>query len=249
MRLRVPPEFVWVRAGGRIVLVHSSVRRTLGRLLLTAPHAPPDGAVALPGGRGGTYRITLDGGDVVVLRLYRRGGFIGGLVRETYWGWPPRPFLELATTEEARRRGVPVPQVLGARIDRRGSGAYRGVLVTRHLPGTETLWALLNRRDDEEGRQALSRSAGRTVRALQDAGIYHPDLTLNNCLVRDEGGTFAAFVVDLDRARAMRGALGARLRQRMVRRLERSARKLDPEGKVVGADTLRVLREACRSGG
>jgi hypothetical protein len=243
--MEIPPEFRWLRAGRRIAVVHDAVHATLGPLLLALPAGPPAGAVGLHGGRGGSYRLPLADGDSIVVRLYRRGGVIAHIIRETYFGWPPRPFLELVTTEEARRRGAPVPEVLGACIERRWTGGYRGAIVTRHLHDTETLWAALGRVRDTEQRRALTRGAAAAVRALHDAGIHHPDLNLNNCLVRRSGHRVEAFVIVLDRARATRAALGTPQRQRALRRLERSARKLDPEGKVIEAADLSVLRESC----
>jgi hypothetical protein len=138
-----------------------------------------------------------------------------------------------------------VPEVLGASVDRLWNGSYRGALVTRHLPWTETLWERLKGTGDAEHRRRLSRSAGYAVRVLCEAGIYHPDLNLNNCIVREEDGTIEVFIVDFDRARVRKGALGGMLRRRTLRRLERSARKLDPERKVIGTDELKALRDAC----
>jgi hypothetical protein len=249
MKLFIPPQFRWIRAGRRVVLVHEALEATVGQLLLTAPHAGPPGGVPLAAGRGGAYRLTLDDGETIVFRSYRRGGLLAHFVRETYWTRPPRPFLELATTEEARRRGVPVPEALGARIDLLAAGCYRGALVTRFLHDTETLWGVFRRGQDAERRRQLSHGAGRAVRAMQDAGIYHPDLNLTNCIVRDEGEGVQVFVVDLDRAGTRRGALPAFQRHRMLRRLERSARKLDPHGEVLAAADLAALREACNAHG
>jgi hypothetical protein len=249
MKLSVPPQFRWIHAGRRVVLVHEAFESSVGQLLLKTPHGPPPGGLPLGGGRGGAYRLTLEDGETIVFRSYRRGGLLAHFIRETYWTRPPRPFLELATTEEARRRGVPVPEALGARIDLLPAGCYRGALVTRYLHDTETLWRVFSRGQDPEGRRRLSRGAGRAVRALQDAGIYHPDLNLSNCIVRDQGGRVQVFVVDLDRAGTRSGALPPSQRQRMLRRLERSARKLDPHGEVLAARDLAALREACNAPG
>jgi len=247
MRLRVPSDFVLMRSGRRTVLVHEAAKASIGTLLLTTPQGWAQCGVRLASGRGGTYRVTLDGGEVVVLRFYRHGGLLARFLRDTYWGWPPRPFVELAATAEAHRRGVPVPEVLGARIERLWNGSYRGALVTRHVAGTETLWELLKRTTDTERRRRLSRGAGYALRVLCDAGIYHPDLNLNNYIVREEEGDVKIFIVDFDRARVKRTALGATLRRRTLRRIERSARRLDPERRVVGTGELRALREACGS--
>jgi 3-deoxy-D-manno-octulosonic acid kinase len=249
MTLQPPSDFRWLRSARRLVLVHEAVEQSIGQLLLSLPHAPPPGGVRLAGGRGGAYRLTLDDGDVVVLRLYRRGGVLARFNRETYWSRPPRPFAELVTTDEARRRGVPVPAALGARIDICRTGGYRGALVTRYLPDTETLWSRLRRGPDPEQRRILTRGAGKIVRILTNAGIYHPDLNLHNCLVRDHCGQPQLFVVDLDRAGARRGALPDAQRDRMLQRLVRSARKLDPLGEVLAPADIATLRDACNEHG
>jgi 3-deoxy-D-manno-octulosonic acid kinase len=249
MRLQPPSGFLWLHSTRRRVLVHETVEASIGALLLSLPHAPPPGSVPLASGRGGAYRITLDDGDVIVLRLYRRGGALARFNRETYWARPPRPFAELVTTDEARRRGVPVPEVLGARIDICRSGGYRGALVTRYLQDTETLWQRLRRGPDPEHRRDLTRGAGEMVRTLRNAGIYHPDLNLHNCIVRDQGGRPELFVVDLDRAGARRGALPDAQRDKMLQRLVRSARKLDPLGEVLAPADIAMLRDACNAPG
>ena len=83
------------------------------------------------------------------------------------------------------------------------------------------------------------------MRVLSEAGIYHPDLNLNNCIVREEDGTIEVFVIDFDRARVRETSLRGRLRRRMLRRLERSARRLEPERQVIGTDELNAFRDAC----
>jgi 3-deoxy-D-manno-octulosonic acid kinase len=238
---------VRISSGRRTALVHEAAGEALRTLLLTTHHGDAQDGVILAGGRGGTYRIRLDDGEVVVLRFYRRGGLVAHFLRDTYWGWPPRPFVELAATAEARRRGVPVPEVLGARVDRLWNCSYRGALVTRHLPGTVTLWERFKGATDGEHRRRLSARAGYAVRTLCEAGIYHPDLNLNNCIVREKDGDIEVFVVDFDRARVRKTSLGSMLRRRTLRRVERSARKLDPDRRVLGSEELSALRDACWS--
>ncbi len=74
---------------------------------------------------------------------------------------------------------------------------------------------------------------------LHAAGIAHADLNLTNVVV----GGGAATVLDLDRARLVSGRLSAFARRRSLRRLARSARKLDPAGTVVDADVVRAFRD------
>ena len=248
MKGNLPGEFVWVRGHHRIVLVHASMQRTLGRTLLTAAHGPPDGAQLLAGGRGSTYRVTLDDGQVVALRLCRRGGLLGGVLRDLYWGLRQRPFEEVAVTEEARRRGVPAVEAVGARVDRLRGGWYRGIVATRYLDGVVPLWGALVAAPAGE-RTALAQSAGQLVRAMCEAKVLHPDLHLGNCLVRRGAAGVETFAVDLDRARMVDAWNAAALWERLIERIERSARKLDPRGEVLTPEVLRVLSTASRPEG
>ncbi len=245
MSAAVPPDFVWVRGEQRVVLVVGAMQRTLGRTLLSLPHAPPPGGVALPGGRGATYRMSLDDGETVALRLCRRGGLLSGVFGDLYWGSSPRPFAEVVTTEEARRRGVPAPAALGARIDRLRAGWYRGIVVTRYLAAARPLWEALAGADPAE-RGKLAYAAGQVVRSLCEARVQHADFNLYNCVVRHGAGGVEAFAVDFDRARTVDGSSPAAVWERLVHRLERSARRLDPRGEVVTPEVLRVLCAAAR---
>jgi 3-deoxy-D-manno-octulosonic acid kinase len=245
--VQIPAGFVWIRRGRRVALVRRSVEGPVGDLLIGMPHAPPVGGERLPGGRGAAYRLRLPCSQAVVFRLCLRGGLLGGLLRDNYLRvWPrlPRPFAEIVMTEKARERGVPGPEPLGARIDRRWAGWYRGVVVTRHLPAVRSLWECLREEPHADERRDIAHAAGRAVGTLWHAGIYHPDLNLLNCVVSRTSNGVEAFIVDFDRARMASAGEHDEVRERMLRRLERSARKLDPAGGVVTARDLRVLRDA-----
>ena len=94
----------------------------------------------------------------------------------------------------------------------------------------------------------MTQAAGHTVRVLHEAGVYHPDLNLHNCMVRQGEESLEVFVVDFDRARAQSGALDPAAREHMLRRLERSARKLDPAGTWMSTQDLHALRDASGAG-
>ncbi len=69
------------------------------------------------------------------------------------------------------------------------------------------------------------------VDRLHDAGAIHPDLNLTNFLVTRDEGQLRVWIIDCDRVRFTRVTL--RARQRAWRRLQRSARRLDPTAEVV----------------
>jgi hypothetical protein len=241
----IPRDFVWVHGERRVVLVLGTMQRTLGRSLVAWAHAPPPDGVRLPGGRGATYRVSLEDGETVAVRLCRRGGLLGGVLGDLYWGGTPRPFAEVAALEEARRRGVPAPAALGARIDRLRGGWYRGMVVTRYLPGVQPFWEALAAAAPAD-REKLAHAAGQVGRRLCEARVLHADFNLRNCVVRGGGGGFEAFAVDFDRARTADATPPAILWERLVERVERSARRLDPRGEVATAEVMRVLCAAAR---
>jgi 3-deoxy-D-manno-octulosonic acid kinase len=190
----------------------------------------------LEGGRGGTSRIATEHGDIV-LRRARRGGAMRWL-GETYFGPRPRPLREFAVLLRARRRGLPVPDPVAALAERRFGIAYRGLLLMRDLGGTP-LCAL----SDKEAPADLVSLLARALRELHDAGLSHPDLNLGNVLVIRRSYEWRIAFVDLDRASLRGRPLGAAARRRSLRRLRRSARKLDPDGRLLPEAALDRLEE------
>lgn len=249
MGRRPPQGFDWIRSGSTEALVREEMREALGPFLLGREAEVARCGERLPGGRGDAYRLRLVGGQDVVVRPYRRGGIVARFVKDVYWGPNRRPFEELATTVEARRRGAPVPEVVGAAVHRLFGGWYRGSLATRYLPDTETLLAFLIRTEDRGARSKAASSTGRAIRTLHDAGISHPDLNLNNCLVRARGEPQDVFIIDLDRCQARTLPLDPTMRRGALRRLERSARKLDPGGLFAGPEEIKALHEGYGSVG
>jgi tRNA A-37 threonylcarbamoyl transferase component Bud32 len=194
----------------------------------------------IAGGRGGVWALSLDADGRAMLRWYRRGGAIRHVVRDRYFGWAPRPILELGLTEEARRRGIAAPEVLATRVDRLRGGWYRGAIVTREVPDATTLAAALRRHDNAAERAAILSAVGRAVRRLHDRGVHHRDLNATNVLLRSDGKGWSVHFIDFDRA-DVRAAVGARARASALRRLERSLAKLARAGMPLSpADTARV---------
>lgn len=193
------------------------------------------------------------------MRHYHRGGAIAGLLGDRYLRLgPPRPLRELRVGRALEERGVPTPGHIGAAVYRSGIW-YRGDLVTRYVPASRDLAAVLfpgrtlkngveGVRPDGAGRgvdaEAAVRAAGRLVRRLHDAGVVHPDLNLKNVLIRGAGEDVEALALDLDGARLVR-RVGGRARRRMVKRFWRSARKWRA---ATGVELEPGLRAAFRAG-
>lgn len=186
----------------------------------------------ISGGRGATFRIATEQGGVV-LRRFRRGGAMRWL-GELYCGFRPRPLREFSVLLRARRRGLPVPEPLAAVVERHFAVLYRGRLLMREVVGGVSLLRWLDRESDAD----LVALLARALRDLHDAGLNHPDLNLQNVLVVARSYGPRLVFVDLDRARLSAVPLGVAARRRALRRLRRSATKLDPRGERLSSEML-----------
>jgi 3-deoxy-D-manno-octulosonic acid kinase len=162
------------------------------------------------------------------------------LNRDIYFGLRPRPLRELAAATEAMRRGIPLAEPLGALIEPLAPGVYRGAMVTRALSGM-TLWEFLQTDDDPHVRSHILVQARRAISTMHRAGLFHADLNLHNLFVTGLGESFAIVILDLDQARLYSPPLKSHLCQQNLRRLVRSARKLDPNARLLSPQALGVL--------
>lgn len=194
-------------------------------------------------GRGTSWAVPapVGAGEWVVRRSLRGGKVAAPLLGDRYLRLgPPRPFRELSVSAEARRRGVPTPEVVAAIVRSAGPAFYRGELVTRRIPGGVDLAGAIfpglrrgpagERSPTESGSgPRLLHGAGRLVRRLVEGGIRHPDLNAANLILGDPGteAPDGVWVIDLDGARATPGGdpLPGRAGERMFDRLCRSLRK------------------------
>jgi hypothetical protein len=181
-------------------------------------------------GRAPLRSLHLRDGETALIRNYRHGGQLQRLRGAWYASWPPRPFRELAITEELRRRGFRTVEVYAAGVKRGWGPFYRGCLVSREMRGSKDLWsALQDPAMDLPTRGAILKAAAETIVAMHRHGVYHADLNLKNILVRNEHGSVESYVIDFDRAKLFLGKLPPFLARNNLNRLLRSARKLDPE--------------------
>ncbi len=240
--MRVPATYSVLRSGRIRAAIRRDLVVSLGPWLLAPRLVLPARAEPVASGRGAAYRVGLEDGSRVVVRMYRRGGLLARFVRETYVGLAPRPLRELALTAEARRRGVAAAEVLAARVE--GGLVYRGALVTAEVPAATTLVEALRCAPDAEARRALAVSAGRAIAVLHDAGVFHADLNLTNIVVSSGPGGTEIALLDFDQARVGRAPLGRAARRRNLRRLARSLAKLDPGGTLAGAEERRAFGHA-----
>jgi serine/threonine protein kinase len=88
-------------------------------------------------------------------------------------------------------------------------------------------------------------AAAAAVRRLHDAGFIHPDLNLQNFLIRPTPPGVEALIIDLDRVRPAR--VTSRTRRAAFERICRSIRKLDPESAVMTLACVEAFRTIAES--
>jgi 3-deoxy-D-manno-octulosonic acid kinase len=186
------------------------------------------GAIELRG-RGAAYSVAAETGDAVrwVVRHYRRGGAVASLLGDRYLAvGTPRPWTEARASAEARARGIPTPHVVAGAIYPAGL-FYRADLLTEEVAEARPLAGVVFGPDaaNPAGRAAALRAAGRLARRLSDARVVHRDLNANNILLVGAEGPFEAHAIDLDGCRTL-PLDGPPVGRSMIRRLERSLRKL-----------------------
>jgi hypothetical protein len=213
--------------GGRLVVRNDQV----GAIDLTTCRQTDERGQASPfQGRRALKSMNLKSGGSALIRAYHHGGLMRAVTRDIFVSWPPRPFRELAITEELRRRGVPTVEVYAGCVERLHGPFYRAWLVTRELEGAQDLWAALQSGFAEEiGIERVMRAVAKSLRAVHGYGIYHADLNLKNILIRNERAGARAYVIDFDKAKLLLGPLPAQLARRNLDRLLRSVGKLDPQ--------------------
>lgn len=187
----VPEGFVELRAGRAIGWVAKDLAG-LGLEAFWASLEPLAGAK----GRGGIGTLRLLEHTAVV-RPYKRGGALAGLLRDRYAG-PSRARAELQTLATLREQGVPVVVPLAA-VARRHHAFWRLRLCTELVPDALPLPAFLAAHP--ELRRFTAEAVGIVTKLAFAAGLRHPDLHLDNVLCAVRGERVRAVLVDLDRAR------------------------------------------------
>ncbi len=233
------PEFAEFAGGGTTLMLHRDLAAhavTLVERIEALRGSRERGA----GGRESVHRITLAGGMEIMVRRALRGGMMRHLVSDLFVGLRARPLAELAVTVEARRRKLPVADAVGAMVQWLAPIIYRGWFMTRPLSGM-TLWEFVQADDDAAVREHVLTAARESIADIQDGGLWHPDLNLQNLFVTKSGERFAVVILDLDKARLLDWPLQDGMRQHNALRLARSARKLDPHGRYFDAKALSAL--------
>lgn len=236
---RSDPNFTRIRIGRRDIVLHREIA-ALAREILQSLSALGSSGESGAGNRQSAFRIDVAGAPEMYARRSRRGGLIASLLNDVYLGANPRPLTELALTVEAMNRGVPVVEPMGAIVEWLGPVLYRGVFITRAIPGM-TLWQFLLTDDDPTVRSHVLEQARAAIETMHAKGLAHADLNLHNLLVTQAGESFTVMILDLDKSRLYDSPLGPPMRRANLARLARSARKLDPAGKYLDAAAMSIL--------
>jgi 3-deoxy-D-manno-octulosonic acid kinase len=160
----------------------------------------------------------LAGVGPVVVKHYRRGGWLGHFVRETYLTFGmPRSQAEFEIMEKLHRLGISVPEPVAYAWQ--GGLFSRAWLVTREIEQSLTL-AQLSASEPEQALKAMG-PLRREVALLVEHQVLHADFHPGNVLV---DGTGRVYLVDFDKAGRFKGSAAA-LRSRYRKRWCRAVKK------------------------
>lgn len=187
---------------------------------------------AMEGGRGGVAIIDTPAGECV-LRHYRRGGMVAGVLGDRYlWtgAGRSRGFREFRLLARLAALGLPVSAPVAARFVR-GGLFYTAGLITRRVPDAQTLAQRIAAGTLDT---ALLRTVGVTIARFHRAGAWHADLNAHNILLNADG----VHLIDFDRGRILPLADG--WRDANLRRLRRSLLKVGAgaQGETVFASAI-----------
>jgi len=223
---QVPERFERVIGSGSAALVRSDFLDTFrSRRLEDCAGGRSSGAIPVSGGRGAAHVLSTRPFGEVVIRPYRRGGWVQHLVRRRYF-LGARAFRELNVTERLRTAGAPVPEVLAAvQRDARPGPGYEACIVTRRIAGTIPAASALRRARSGEVRLMMEQIGG-SVRECHEAHGWHADLNAWNLLIPEARPELPVIVIDWDRGRYVEEGLSERARRANLERLRRSLTRL-----------------------
>ncbi len=233
MALGTPEGYV-IRKKGRVwILVREDLARSLDEIGVYGSCRPErwmgaDGSVS--GGRTGMTRIRLRHGPCMLVKALVRGGVLNRFNCNIHLS-ARRLMHEAELSSHLHRKGVPAVCMLLGRAERCSIFFRKLHLGFEEAAGSVNLLDLLMRenRKDKDVRETM-RSAGVSVLAMHNAGVYHNDLNLGNLLSVSEGFEHGDVrpvrvkIIDLGGS-YIRDRLSAKARVSNLARLYRHAKK------------------------
>lgn len=213
---------------------------TLGEgFLLQEPEALYAGAQPVPGGRGTTRRLRW-GGGTFLLKRESRGGLAGGILPDLYLRKIPF-LLEWEAARRAAQAGL--ARSLVARAFVRHGPLLAVFTLSEEIAGARSLAEVLLR---GEPTPALLHRCGMAVATLHRAGLVHGDLNAGNFLLLPDG---RIFFIDFRHSRLHPGPPPPLRRERNLKRLERSLRKISRgQGRSLSPEAFCALRRGYAEG-
>jgi 3-deoxy-D-manno-octulosonic-acid transferase len=156
---------------------------------------------AAPGSGRGQAKLVDVAGDRVVVRHYRRGGWMARWLKDWFWGrsvHAGRAMREFVLLRHLRALGLPVPEPVAARHQQHSVG-HRCDIAVRWIPHSQNLVERLQAGTVSTGEWS---ALGQAIRRLHNAQVFHSDLNAHNLLLDDQG---QAWVVDFDKCRLRAG--------------------------------------------
>ncbi len=177
---------------------------------------PSDSSVL--GGRTAVTRIQLEGVGAVVLKHYRRGGWLGRIVKQHYLGFGQnRARREFELLHLAAASGVNVPHAVAYAYC--GRLFYRAWLITGEISQPISLIQLSQK--DSVTTAEVMKWVGHQISQLIQNRIWHVDLHPGNVIV-DQAGK--VFLLDFDRGKIYSG-YKHKLKKRYLARWQRAVAK------------------------
>lgn len=246
---KLPPGFEVISLKKGMAVIKSECQTWLKEGLdsLAKPEKTPE--IKHLGGRGNSFSFPVSDPQInrIVVRPYKRGGFLTGpLLRNIYWG--VRRFLqELEVSVIAFNKGLPVSEPLGIVLEPKALGFYKAFILSKEITGAKDISTALESLKRAEPcllsrkKQELLKALVAAIVRFHNGGIYHPDLHLKNILVRENpSGLPEIFIIDLDRAKYYNSLRFSQRVNNLVR-LNRSIIKLGLDKIITASDRLRFL--------
>jgi tRNA A-37 threonylcarbamoyl transferase component Bud32 len=232
------PDFIKSQVGRKLAYFHREIAPFAAELLLEIDRTLRSGKKGA-GNRESGYPISVDGAPLLFVRRSMRGGMMRFL-GDRYVGFVPRMVYELNVISEAHKRGISVPDPMGAIVEKVGPAIYRGAVITKAIPGM-TMWEFVKVETDPRSLTHVVRMARYSIDTMHEHGLFHDDLNLHNLYVSMAGDGFSVVILDFDKARLSSRAVSRPRRKRNLKRLAQSIRKLDPEKRYLDDAALKIM--------